>query len=354
MNRWLLSPVVLALILSACGTSDSNVSYDRPLQASSHQSGVRLGDHASFHSDGPRWWADGPRWWADGPRWWADGPRWWADGPRWWADGVFGLMPGNTAAFRLVNLDQAHSTAARMGEGVTVALIDSGIDAAHPLLRGSVLPGHDWVGDDADAAEGGSVHDLAFGHGTAVAGIVRQVAPGARLLPLRVLSPDGSGSAEHVAAAIRYAVDKGVQVINLSISAPASSEATRAALQYAASRGVLVVAASGNDGGERPQSPASFLDAKSPLGRAGLSVSAVDEQGAWPQWSTRGGELLAPGVALHTAYPDGRVVSATGSSFAAPLVSGVLALALAEGRNAQDLAGMSPPGTLMDAATLLR
>ncbi|GGR26322.1 S8 family serine peptidase [Deinococcus ruber] len=316
-----------------------------------------LVDHASFMAEGAKWWAEGAKWWAEGgAKWWAEGgAKWWAEGgAKWWAEGVFQPLPANSALLRAVKIDVAQARAPHMGRNVIVAVIDSGIDLEHPMLRAALLPGRDFVDNAADPSEQGSDLDAAYGHGTAVAGVVRQVAPAASILPLRVLSPDGSGEARNVASAIRFAVDHGAQIIHLSIAASVSNEGVRAALQYAVSRRVLVVAACGNDGSDRCEAPANSLAGKNPLGRFGVSVSAVNTDGSFPSWSTRGGEVLAPGVAIQSAYPQGRTVIASGSSFAAPLVTGALALALAEGKDPAVLAARLSSGTLLDAAQLLQ
>jgi len=222
------------------------------------------------------------------------------------------------------------------------------------MLHGVLLPGHDFVDGDEDASEEGDETNLIYGHGTAVAGVLQQMAPAARILPLRVLGTDGSGQAAHVAQAIRLAVDQGAHIINLSVAGPVSSEGVRAALQYAASRNVLVVAASGNNGGSAPQSPADALNQKNRLGAFGISVTAVDRSGNLPSWSNRGGEVQAPGVDIHTSYCQRRLVTANGSSFAAPMVSGALALALARGKEARTLAAQLSSGRLLDAGALLK
>ncbi|SMB80265.1 S8 family peptidase [Deinococcus hopiensis] len=354
--------VLGALALSACSTApvpQAALQSSPGTASQGDEDRVVLGDTRAVTPvglavSGTRWWNEGSRWWAEGTRWWGEGTRWWAEGSRWWNEGTFGPMPQNTASFRLAGLDRAEARSPHAGEGVTVAVIDSGVDASHPMLRGAVRPGYDWVDDDDDASEADAGLGAGYGHGTAVAGLVRQVAPGAALLPLRVLGPDGSGRAADVARAIRFAVDAGAGVINLSVASSSSSEGVRAALQYAVGRGVLIVAASGNEGGDVPQAPARSLDGDSPLGQLGVSVTAVDAAGDLPAWSTRGGEVLAPGVQLESAYPGGRVVTATGSSFSAPIVSGALALALAEGRDARALAAHLASGQLLDVAELLR
>lgn len=337
------APSAIALTLSLTATAEGSLASTAPANGG-----------RNFSSSGARLWAEGARLWAEGARLWAEGARLWAEGARLWAEGQYVLLPGSTAWLHQVRLDEAHALAPRAGEGVTIALLDSGVDLTHPMLQGALLPGHDLVDGDGDASEQGRDTDPTYGHGTAVAGVLRQVAPGARILPFRVLGPDGSGKAADVARAIRLAVDSGARVINLSVAAPVASEGVRAALQYAAARGVLVVAASGNDGGSQPQAPADALGGKDGLGQFGLSVTAVNLQGELPGWSNRGGEVRAPGVGLDTAYPGNRLVTASGSSFAAPVVSGALALALAQGHNARTLAARLSSGDLLDTAALLR
>ncbi|THF84359.1 subtilisin-like serine protease [Deinococcus sp. KSM4-11] len=341
-----------SLLLCACSSlpshpADPQSTLVAASLAATSPTGARLVDHAGFTTEGAKWWADGAKWWADGAKWWADGAKW-------WADGVFQPMPANSKLLQAVKIDVAQAHAHQMGKGVVVAVLDSGIDVEHPMLKGALLPGRDFVDNDLDPSEQGTDSEPAYGHGTAVAGVLRQVAPGAKILPVRVLSPDGFGDADNVASAIRFAVDQGAQIIHLSIAASVSNEGVRAALQHAVSRGVLVVAACGNDGSDRPESPANALDGKNPLGQYGVSVSAVNTDGTFPGWSTRGGEVLAPGVAVQSAYPGGRTVNASGSSFAAPLVTGALALALAEGKDARRLSAELSSGAMLDASRLLQ
>ena len=179
-----------------------------------------------------------------------------------------------------LNLAEAQRRAT--GDGVRMAVLDTGVDASHPLLAGRLLPGHDFVDGDNDPAEGGSAANGAWGHATHVAGLVALVAPGARIMPLRVLDADGTGNAWVLAEAMLYALDPdgnpatddGAHVINLSLGslartrlmdsiallaacAPAVADdaiADRSDPGYrddeqrcASSNGAVVVAASGND-----------------------------------------------------------------------------------------------------------
>ncbi|AFZ69580.1 S8 family peptidase [Deinococcus peraridilitoris] len=332
-NRAVLIPLFLSL--AACGqyAGFPAGSPSTPIQIQS----VALGDTRVFIADGSRWWADGSRWWADGSRWWADGTRWWADGSRWWADGTFQPAPENSAAFKLIGLDRIQDLASKMGQGVIVAVIDTGVDFEHPMLKGALLPGHDYINNRQGAREEGGDHDLAYGHGSAVAGLIRQVAPAATILPMRVLSPDGSGLDKAVAQAIRDAAAQGARVINLSLGTSTSTGGVRDAIVSATEQGVIVLGASGNAGESKPQSPAWHMGNPDAAGRMSLSVGAVDQAGNAVSWSNAGSEVVAPGVNMTTAYPGQRLVNASGTSFSTPLVSGAVALALAEGANASRL-----------------
>src|SRR5262249_53370784 len=135
-----------------------------------------------------------------------------------------------------IGLEEAHRAA--LGTGVTVAILDTGIDPDHPMLRGAYAGGIDLVDRDDDPREerdyidndhDGAVAE-AFGPGTHVAGIIHLVAPGARLLAVRVLDDDGRGSLVDVVAGVRWAVDHGAKVINLGLGTLSRSPALQRAL----------------------------------------------------------------------------------------------------------------------------
>ena len=138
---------------------------------------------------------------------------------------VFGSEAQYTEQWAPTALRLAEAHAVSTGAGVRVAVLDTGIDRNHPALAGKVLPGYDFVDGDADPAEGGSSANGAWGHGTHVAGLVALAAPGARILPLRVLDPEGFGNTWVLQEAMLYAMDPdgnpatddAAQVINLSL-----------------------------------------------------------------------------------------------------------------------------------------
>jgi type VII secretion-associated serine protease mycosin len=224
------------------------------------------------------------------------------------------------------------------GTGVTVAVLDSGVDASHADLAGQVLPGADFV----DGSTDGRVDPV--GHGTTVAGLIAGrgddsagvvgIAPNARILPVRVLDAknryDDAGS---VAKAIRWAVDHGATVINLSLGGPARSTEVASALAYAARRDVVVVACTGNSvgtsAGHNVWYPAREPGVIAVAGTESTTRSTRGGGGSGALWagSLTGPEtvLTAPAVNLLGARPGGywRV---QGTSFAAPLVAAAATL----------------------------
>ena len=208
--------------------------------------------------------------------------------------------------------------------GVVVAIVDSGVDPAHPDLAGAVRAGYDFVDRDADTSE-----PAGGGHGTAVAGVAAARANngvggvgscfGCDVMPLRVLGPGGFAFNTDTAAAIDYAVDHGAAVVNASIYGERSPERLRAAVERARAAGVLVVAAAGNESSTTPQFPAAFPDA--------LSVAATSADGTLASFSSRGPwvKLAAPACAPVTVL-GGTTTVACGTSVSSPLVAGIVAL----------------------------
>jgi thermitase len=235
---------------------------------------------------------------------------------------------GQPAAYT-ARFDPAHDLAT--GEGVIVAVLDSGIDLTHPLLEDNVIAGYDFVDDDPDPSEelngldddnDGHI-DEAAGHGTHVAGIVNLAAPSAQIMPLRIFDTEGHGTYFNAAAAIVYAVDHGAGVINLSGNGDEDSPLLKDAVDYAWQHGVVVVAAAGVDEVHYPGRYANVI-----------SVGAVDEndyRAAFARYVGESPTVYAPGTDIFSAYPDGHVATWTGNSMAAPFVAGEVALMLSTG-----------------------
>ncbi|MGW1162105.1 type VII secretion-associated serine protease mycosin [Streptomyces sp. NPDC002519] len=214
------------------------------------------------------------------------------------------------------------------GKGVIVAVIDDGVDASHPDLKGNVLPGKDFIDGDSDASPAaGDSHgtsmasDIAgHGHGANGADGVKGLAPQAKILPLR----DDGAHTGGLAPSIRYAVDHGASVINISAESPATSGGEPQAIQYALQHNVLVVAASGNDGKSGTEAigyPASYPGV--------VNVGAVKESNEIWEKSNSGANLLltAPGQHVVSASTDSDGYGmASGTSDSTAYVSAACAL----------------------------
>ena len=268
------------------------------------------------------------------------------------------------AADNLVRASSARTL--ETGDGAVVAIIDSGIDPDHELFDGHLVPGYDFVLEQAgDASEWNLLDEStiailgestiailgsedaislsestiailgddqinqldpndipdAFGHGTMVAGLVHLVAPAAKIMPLRAFDGDGRASVFDVIRAIYYAVDNGATVINMSFSLDIPSQELIAAIDFADQNGVTVVASVGNDGLESVVFPAGLCNV--------FGVASTDIGDYVSAFSNLGNDLVtlgAPGENVITAYPGGGWAGASGTSFAAPWVSGAVAL----------------------------
>jgi type VII secretion-associated serine protease mycosin len=234
------------------------------------------------------------------------------------------------------------------GGGVTVAVLDTGVDARHPQLAGHVATGFDAV-----RGKGGADSDCR-GHGTAVAGIIAAqdsrgtgfagVAQGVTVLPVRVV--DESGFGEHpvapavLARGVNWAVEHGADVIDVPVVAYVDSVALQQAVARALDRGVVVVAAAGDEGGSTGKNPEPY-----PASYKGVvGVGALARNASVWEASQHGGyvDLVAPGVEVVTlARGSGQVTDATGTGYASAFVAATAALVLAT----------SPDGTSVDDVT---
>ncbi|WP_436842886.1 type VII secretion-associated serine protease mycosin [Streptomyces venezuelae] len=228
------------------------------------------------------------------------------------------------------------------GRGITVAVLDTGIDAEHPDLAGNVLEGEDMVGFGAGRGDRPWAR-----HGTAMAGIIAGhghgegradgvlgIAPEAKILPVRVILEDGDPARKKarntrgnaLAEGIRWAADHGADVINLSLGDDSKSAHPEpeedAAVQYALKKGVAVVASAGNGGerGDHISYPAAYPGV--------IAATAVDENGARASFSTRRwyATVAAPGDDIVIADPDRKYYEGWGTSAASAFVSGAVAL----------------------------
>ncbi len=279
-------------------------------------------------------------------------------------------VPSNFGDLNLINVPAVWERGIT-GKGVVVAVLDTGVDINHPDLRDNI-----WVnlgeipGNGIDDDGNGFVDDRYgwdFGdrdnsptpgrergadHGTHVAGTigaklngitldsrgnrveVQGVAPDATIMPIRVLGGRFGNTTDALARGIRYAVDNGADIINLSLGAGMNSPVLRSALTYAEERGVIIVAAAGNDANRGATVP-SFPARDAALVDVGIAVGAVDRDVNIASFSNPAGTVLgefpfvvAPGVRVLSTLPGNRYGTLSGTSMATPHVAGLVALLL--------------------------
>ena len=205
---------------------------------------------------------------------------------------------------------------------VVVAVVDTGVTAI-PELAGRLLTGRDFVNGDSDA-------DDDNGHGTMAAGVIAAAGGNGagtagicwtcRILPVKVLDANGSGSYSAIADGIRYAADRGADIINLSLGGADDGQVLRDAVAYAVGKGALVLAAAGNDGSTAPHYPAAI-----PAALAVGASTATDTRYSWSDYGADWVDVAAPGCTPAPARTGG-VGQFCGTSAATPFAAGVAAL----------------------------
>ena len=251
-------------------------------------------------------------------------------------------------AFEILGLAEAHDQYGLTGRGITVAVIDTGVDTSHPVLANVLVPGYDFTRNRDGADERGDISQstmavldgqsgttnqstmavlddakpgfvnqstmavldqstmavldgpeyAAFGHGTMVAGVIHLAAPRAKILPLKAFGADGSGYASDVLRAIYMASNRGAKVINMSFSFSYKSRELERALDYATSKGAIAVSSAGNDGRKINVYPASL-----PTVMGVASTTDWDTLSNFSNFGTTVAWIAAPGEAIVTIYP---------------------------------------------------
>lgn len=217
------------------------------------------------------------------------------------------------------------------GEGIKIAVIDSGCDINHESLKNNIVGVRNFT--DEDGKNPDVVIDR-VGHGTHVTGTIVAngenntivgVSPNAQIYSLKAIDRTGSGKVSWVVNAIYYAIDKNVDIISMSLGMPKGSEKLEKAVREAINKNILVVCAAGNDGDGDSSDfeysyPAAYVDV--------ISVGAVDKKGVPASFSNAnlGVDVVAPGVSILSTYPNNQFAILSGTSMATPHVSGSLAL----------------------------
>lgn len=206
------------------------------------------------------------------------------------------------------------------GSGVTIAILDTGVDGTHPDLAANMVPGWNVYDNNADTSD---VH----GHGTSVSGAAAMagnngagsagVAWGAQIMPVRIADPAGYAYYSTIAQGINWAADNGAKVVNISYGVSGSS-AVQSAAQYLRNKGGVVVVAGGNSGVLENIAASDTM----------LSVSATDSNDARTSWSTFGDfiDLAAPGLSIYAPTRGGGYANVSGTSFASPITAATVAL----------------------------
>lgn len=246
-----------------------------------------------------------------------------------------------STSWQLENLNLPDAWSLSTGSAsIVIAVLDSGVDRRHEDL-GAFVPGHNFVDGGVNTSDGN-------GHGTAVTGVVAAqggngkgitgVCWKCRIMPVKVLGADNSGSWSDVASGVIWATTHGARVINMSLGLPKGSRAIAAAVSYAIKHNVVVVASSGNENSTKPDYPSAYPGV--------LSVGAVDETSTrystsnhnvrYGKWGSNYGSWVdvdAPGCVNSTwptspSHPSGNYTYFCGTSASAPFVAGLAGLAL--------------------------
>lgn len=229
--------------------------------------------------------------------------------------------PYYSSEWHLPKISAQNAWNTTQGSGVTIAILDSGINGAHPDLNGQMVSGWNFYDNNSNTSD-------VFGHGTLVAGTaaaitnngtgVAGIAGKSKLMPIRITDTNGYGYASTISQGLVWASDNGARVANVSFGGVVGILSIQNAAQYMKDKNGLVVVSAGNTGTELTTTPTSTM----------IPVSATDYNDAITSWSSYGNyvAMSAPGVSIWTTRREGDYTTASGTSFSSPLTAGVVAL----------------------------
>jgi hypothetical protein len=227
------------------------------------------------------------------------------------------------SAWHLGKMQAPTAWGTSLGSGITVAVLDTGVDSTHPDLAGQLVPGWNMFDNNSDTSD-------VYGHGTMVAGVVAaasnnsagvtSLAWSAKVMPVRISDATGMGSISTIANGLIYAADNGAKVANVSYAISGYST-TQSAAQYLKNKGGVTVVSAGNTGAADASAANDTM----------ITVSATDSNDALAGWSTFGPvvDVSAPGVGIWTTTRGGGYGAPSGTSFASPATAGTVALMMA-------------------------
>lgn len=231
--------------------------------------------------------------------------------------------PYTSSEWHLAKMQVPSAWDISLGNGITVAILDTGVDATHPDLAGQLVPGWNMFDNNADTTD-------VYGHGTMVAGVVgaasnntagvSSIAWQSKIMPVRISGLDGMASISTIANGLMWAADHGARVANISYAVSGYVTVQNAA-QYMKNKGGITVVSAGNSGA---------LDS-SPASDTMISVSATDSNDARASWSTYGPfvDVSAPGVGIWTTTRGGGYSAVSGTSFSSPATAATVTLMMA-------------------------
>ncbi|SFU38537.1 S8 family serine peptidase [Nitrosospira multiformis] len=228
------------------------------------------------------------------------------------------------SAWHLPKIGTPSAWDSSLGSGVTIAILDSGVDSSHPDLAMELVPGWNFYDNNSNTSD-------VYGHGTKVAGAaaaagnnalgVASVAARSKIMPIRVSGSNGYATWSAISQGLIYAADRGVRVANASFLGLTDSSSTRSAAQYMKNKGGLVIVSGGNTGVQQNYAATTTM----------IPVSATDGNDARTSWSSYGNyiALAAPGAGIWSTTKGGGYGAVSGTSFSSPVTAGVVALMMA-------------------------